>query len=57
MTLEYKLVREDGSLAEDEASLVQTIMKTPIGVKITTPRAVAIVGTILKEWEMPKPKE
>ena len=27
MTLEYKLVCEDGSLAEDEARLVQTIMK------------------------------
>ena len=56
MNLEMKLVREDGSLAEEEARLVQHIMKTPIGVKLTTPRAIKIVEHILKEWEMPKAK-
>ena len=56
MNLEMKLVREDGSLAEDEARLVQHIMKTPIGVRLTTPRAIKIVEHILKEWEMPKAK-
>ena len=56
MNLEMKLVREDGSLAEEEARLVQHIMKTPIGVKLTPPRAIKIVEHILKEWEMPKAK-
>ena len=56
MNLEMKLVREDGSLAEEEARLVQHIMKTPIGVKLTTPRAIKIVEHILTEWEMPKAK-
>ena len=56
MNLEMKLVREDGSLAEEEARLVQHIMKTPIGVKLTTPRAIKIVEHILKEWEMPRAK-
>ena len=56
MNLEMKLVREDGSLAEEEARLVQHIMKTPIGVRLTTPRAIKIVEHILKEWEMPKAK-
>ena len=56
MNLEMKLVREDGSLAYEEAKLVQHIMKTPIGVKLTTPRAIKIVEHILKEWEMPKAK-
>ena len=54
MNLEMKLVREDGSLAEEEARLVQHIMKTPIGVKLTTPRAIKIVEHILTEWTMPK---
>ena len=54
MNLEMKLVREDGSLAEEEARLVQHIMKTPIGVKRTTPRAIKIVEHILTEWTMPK---
>ena len=54
MNLEMKLVREDGSLAEEEAKLVQHIMKTPIGVKLTTPRAIKIVEHILTEWTMPK---
>ena len=56
MNLEMKLVREDGSLAYEEAKLVQHIMKTPIGVKLTTPRAIKIVGHILTEWEMPRYK-
>lgn len=56
MNLEMKLVREDGSLAYEEAKLVQHIMKTPIGVRITTPRAIKIVEHILTEWEMPKAK-
>ena len=56
MNLEMKLVREDGSLAYEEAKLVQHIMKTPIGVKLTTPRAIKIVEHILTEWTMPKYK-
>ena len=56
MNLEMRLVREDGSMAKDEARLVQHIMKTPIGVRITTPRAIKIVEHILTEWEMPKAK-
>ena len=56
MNLEMKLVREDGSLAYEEAKLVQHIMKTPIGVKLTTPRASKIVEHILTEWTMPKYK-
>ena len=56
MNLEMRLVREDGSVAKEEARLVQHIMKTPIGVKLTTPRAIKIVEHILTEWEMPKAK-
>tara|TARA_R110001583_G_C5625957_1_gene406626 strand:- start:1374 stop:1544 length:171 start_codon:yes stop_codon:yes gene_type:complete len=56
MSLDFKLVREDGSVAEEEARLVQHIMKTPIGVKLTTPRAVKIVEHILTEWNMPHKK-
>ena len=57
MSLEMRLVhKDDGSVAEEEARLVQHIMKTPIGVKITTPRAIKIVEHILTEWEMPKAK-
>ena len=56
MNLEMRLVREDGSVAKEEARLVQHIMKTPIGVKLTTPRAIKIVEHILTEWTMPKYK-
>lgn len=56
MGLEYKLVRKDGSVAEEEARLVQHIMKTPIGVKLTTPRAIKIVEHILTEYKMPSVK-
>ena len=56
MSLEMRLVHEDGSVAKEEARLVQHIMKTPIGVKLTTPRAIKIVEHILTEWEMPKAK-
>ena len=56
MNLEMRLVREDGSVAKEEARLVQHIMKTPIGVKLTTPRAIKIVEHILTEWEMPRYK-
>ena len=56
MNLEMRLVREDGSVAKEEARLVQHIMKTPIGVKLTTPRAIKIVEHILTEWSMPKYK-
>ena len=55
MSLEMRLVR-DGSVAEEEARLVQHIMKTPIGVRITTQRDIKIVEHILTEWEMPKAK-
>jgi len=47
MNLEMRLVREDGSVAKEEARLVQ---------HITTPRAIKIVEHILTEWEMPKAK-
>ena len=56
MSLEMRLVHEDGSVAKEEARLVQHIMKTPIGVKLTTPRAIKIVEHILTEWTMPKYK-
>ena len=51
MNLEMKLVREDGSLAYEEAKLVQHIMKTPIGVKLTTPRAIKIVEHMLQNGQ------
>ena len=56
MSLDFKLVREDGSVAEEEARLAQTIMNTQLGITLTAPRAFKIAEKILTEWEMPHKK-